>query len=294
LDGGHQTLLSVEYMLYLCYANLTLIDDSDVLQARMMKTAGDVARIFRVDKKTVKTWAHKFRDYLSPTANPPKGNTHLFSQRDLMVLALVAQYWEEEPDYEHTYAMLNRGDQYAEHYVRIAYLNTPLLQEPPDDIDEPRRDTVLLGGMRSSHHALSLHIAEAYKQAGDELVQIALSSDTAYELLYPIFFTYRHAIEVYLKILVPAKDDTHDFSRLINAFKSKYETDFAEWARDRLNELHQIDPTSDAFRYADSKTPPPAAEILLNIRQLRVVVDHLCTGLKNKILDSSIPPAYLL
>src|SRR5689334_4362457 len=113
----------------------------------MMKTAGDVARIFCVDQNTVKMWAHKFRDYLSPTANPPKGNTRLFSQRDLMILALVARYWEEEPDYENIYAMLNSGDQYADHYVRIAYLNTSLFQAPSDHADEPQRDTVVLGGM---------------------------------------------------------------------------------------------------------------------------------------------------
>lgn len=258
-----------------------------------MKTVGDVARIFGVDQKTVKTWIYKFKGYLSSSANPSKGETRRFSQKDLMTLALVARYWEEEPDYEHIYAMLNSGGQYEEYFIRTAYLNTPLFQEPPDDLDEPRRDVVILGGRGNLDRRLSLHIAEAYKGAGDELVKMALSSDTAYELLYPIFFTYRHAIEVYLKILVPTKDDTHDLSRLIDAFRSKYKTEFAEWAKDRLNEFHKIDPTSDTFRYADSKNPLPPEEVMLSIRQLRVVVDHLCTGLKNKILDASIPPAYL-
>jgi hypothetical protein len=258
-----------------------------------MKTVGDVARIFGVDQKIVKTWIHKFQDYLSSYTKPPKGEIRRFSQKDLMTLALVACYWEEEPDYENIYAMLNSGDQYEEQFIRTAYLNTPLFQEPSDDLDEPRRDIVILGGIVNLDRELSLHIAEAYKRAGDELIEVALSFDTAYELLYPILFTYRHAIEVYLKILVPTKDDTHDLSRLIEAFRSRYETEFAEWAKDRLNGFHAIDRTSDTFRYADSRNPLPSEAVKLSIRQLRVVVDHLCTGFKNKVLDASIPPAYL-
>lgn len=258
-----------------------------------MRTVGDVAKIFGVDQQIVKTWAYKFREYLSPTANPAKGVTRSFSQHDLMVLALIAQYWEDEPDYASICTMLNSEDHYNDQYIRIAFLNWPLFQDIPDNLDEPACDTVFLGGMRQAHCELSLEIAEAYKNAGDELVRIALAADAAYEFLYPVFFMYRHAIEVYLKILVPEKNNSHNFSRLTNAFRAKHKTEFAQWAKDRLDEFHMIDPIADTFRYADSRTPLPLNEFTLSIRQLRVVVDHICVGLKNKILDSSIPPAYL-
>lgn len=258
-----------------------------------MCTVGDVAKIFSVDQRTIKTWAYKFREYLSSAANPAKGVARSFSQHDLMVFALVAQYWEDEPDYAHIYAMLNSEEHHNDSYIRIAYLHSPLFQDIPDNLDEPVRDIVFLGGLRPAHRELNLGIAEAYKHAGDELIRIALAADAAYEFLYPIFFMYRHAIEVYLKILVPEKNDTHDFSRLTDAFQAKYKTEFAPWAKDRLDEFHRIDPKADTFRYADSRTPLPLKEFALSLRQLRVVVDHICMGLKNKILDSSIPPIYL-
>lgn len=258
-----------------------------------MEKVGDVAHILGVDQGTIKTWAKKFQDYLSPMANPPKGSTRLFSQADIIVLALVKQYWEEIPDYEDICTKLNSREHYSEEYVRIAYINTSLFQDIPDEFNEDDKGVVVIGGMRKTDSDLNLDIAEAYKNSGDELIRIALAYDTAYELMYPIFFTYRHAIEVYLKILVPTKDDTHDFSRLMNAFRAKYKMEFPKWAKDRLDEFHEIDPTSDTFRYANSKTPLPNDERILNLRQLRVVVDHICTGLKNLILKSSIPPAYL-
>lgn len=258
-----------------------------------MEKVGGVAHILGVDQGTVKTWAKKFEDYLNPMANPPKGGIRLFSQNDIMVLMLIKQCCEETPDYENIYTRLNNREHHSEEYVRIAYLNTSLFQDPPDESEEYNKSMVVIGGMRKTDDDLSLDIAEAYKISGDELVRIALAYDTSYELMYPIFFSYRHAIEVYLKILVPTKDDTHDFSRLMNAFRAKYKRDFPKWAKDRLDEFHNIDSTSDTFRYANSKTPLPTDERILNIRQLRVVVDHLCTGLKNLILKSSIPPTYL-
>lgn len=258
-----------------------------------MCTTGNVAKIFGVNQQTVKTWAYKFSEYLSTTANPAKGVTRSFTQQDLMVFALVAEYWEDEPDYANIYTILNCGDHHNDRYIRIAYLNSPLFQDIPDNLDEPARDIVIVGGMRQTRHELSLEIAEAYKNAGDDLVRTALSANAVYEFRYPIFFMYRHAIEVYLKILVPEKNDTHDFARLTDAFRAKYKTEFAQWAKARLDEFYTIDPIGDTFRYADTRTPLPLNEFALSIRQLRVVVDHICMGLKSKILNSSIPPVYL-
>jgi hypothetical protein len=260
-----------------------------------MMTASEVARIFEVDRDTVKKWAYKFRDYLSSKANPLKGQVRYFTQDDLMVLALVADYWENEPDYENIYAHLNCEDHHSERYVTLAYVNTPIFQDIPDDFEGGEYPALIgFGGWKQEESELSLRIADAYKMAGDQLVTTAISSHTAYELFYPIIFTYRHAIEVYLKILLfPDKyDTTHELSPLIQACENKYGKEFSKWSKDRLYEFEEIDRKSDAFRYADSKTPYPSREMIINLRQLRVVVDHLCTGMKNLALDLDIPPAY--
>ncbi|MBD2465461.1 MerR family transcriptional regulator [Oscillatoria sp. FACHB-1407] len=261
-----------------------------------MLTVSEVAHIFGVDRNTIKKWAYKFRDYLSSKANPSKGEIRYFTQEDLMVLALVSYYWEEEPDYEHIYAHLNSKDHYSDCYVAVAYVNTPIFQDIPDDFEGGEYPALIgFGGWKQDESDLSFRIANAYKIAGDQLVETAISSHTAYELFYPIVFAYRHALEVYLKILLyPNKyEKTHELSPLIHACQIKFGKEFSKWSKDRLYEFEEMDCYSDAFRYADSKTPYPTRETIVNLRQLRVVVDHLCTDMKNLARNINIPPVYL-
>ena len=270
---------------------------------------GKIARIFGTSRNTVKRWAFEFRDYLGNAANPPKGETRTFTQDDVMVLALIADYWEDNPDYENIRAKLNSDDQFEDKYVRTAYLNTPLFQNIPDELDEIQEHIAIIGGIHRAkkdgsfkiaegdYKDQSLAIAEAYKEAGHELVRYTLSDGIAHEMIYPILFMYRHAIEMYFKILLSMKKmkkRDHNFSDLMNEVRARYRMDFsAEWIRDRLDELNRIDPKSDQFRYADSQVSLPEVKLMIDVRQLRVVVDHICTAFKNEIFNSSIPPTYM-
>lgn len=258
-----------------------------------MPTKSYIARLFGVDREVVSSWIHRFQAYLRPDTDRSKDSPRHFSAEDLMVFALVADHWDSDPDYENICAELNSGAQNEDKYRRVAYLHTPLFQTDFESIGESQRGIVLIGGMQQEAPSANLRIAEAYKTAGDELVTLAISSDTAYELAYPILFAYRHALEVYLKLLVPQKDDTHDFTRLIDAFRAKYNTKFAAWAENRLLEFHRMDRWADTFRYAEPKQPLPNDEQFVNLNQLRVVVDHLSSGLRNKVLGSTTPPGYL-
>ncbi|HEY9628095.1 MAG TPA: MerR family transcriptional regulator [Coleofasciculaceae cyanobacterium] len=266
-----------------------------------MTTVGKVARIFRVDRTTIKTWAYKFSKYLS--SSPSKGETRYFTQKDLMVLALIAEEYvhSNEPDYGEICSKLEQGKQYDDCYTRIAYAYTPLFQEYPDEdisyhpayagfspmkfLDKDKNEFRM-----SDHHKreLNLRIASGYRYAGDSLLEEAIKTDYTYELIHPICFNYRHAIEVYLKtLLLPKSYDGHDFLRLVNACKARYKAEFAEWVVDRLTEFDQIDPKSDAFRYADSQSSLHSEEEVVDLRQLRSVVDSLCTGL-DKLINKHI------
>jgi hypothetical protein len=75
-----------------------------------MATISQVARILAVNRDTVKQWTTDFAEHLSLTANPGDGSERQFNEADLRVLALVADFWEDEPDYENINAMLNSGD----------------------------------------------------------------------------------------------------------------------------------------------------------------------------------------
>src|ERR687883_1808995 len=89
-------------------------------------------------------------------------------------------------------------------------LDEPIFQDIPDEITEDWNHGVILGGIVSS----DLLIARAYKSAGDTLVQSALESHEPHEVAYPIFFLYRHALEVYLKLIVKPAKKNHDLKVL--------------------------------------------------------------------------------
>jgi hypothetical protein len=76
----------------------------------------EVARILKVDRDLIKTWAYLFRDYLKPPANPSKGNPRQFCTEDLRVLAYVSMYWEDNPDVESIRCGLNTEDHFEELY----------------------------------------------------------------------------------------------------------------------------------------------------------------------------------
>lgn len=234
--------------------------------------------------KRSQLWISRFQEYLVPDAGRAQNEKRQFFAEDLKVFALVADYWESEPDYENICAKLNCGEQHGEKYTQWAYLHTPLFRTDFDSSMEDRRGIVIVGGMREEPSSASLHIAEAYLSAGNELVERALELDMAHEFAYPIFFMYRHALESFLKLLVPHKNGSHDLEGLIKAIQSKYTAQFAQWAKDRLMEYHDIDRLSDTFRYADAKHPLPETEYYVDFRQLRVLVTELCTALKGKAL----------
>lgn len=269
-----------------------------------MKTAGKVARIFgveEIDKRMIETWAYKFREFLSPS--PAKGQPRYFNQKDLMVFALVAEEYlkNESLNCENICLKLEQGEQYDDRFAKIAYAYTPLFQEHPDEdisfhpayagfspvkfLDEHKNLKMLDYDKRE----LNLRIARGYRDAGDYLVELAIKTDCAYELIHPICFNYRHAIEVHLKILLlPKSYAKHPFSILVNACRERYKTEFAEWAKERLEEFDRIDPQSDAFRYADSQSPLHTEEGVIDLRQLRSVVQSLCTGL-GQLIDKHVP-----
>ena len=200
-----------------------------------MRQVSDLARLFGVDRDTVKKWCYKFSEYLSVTANPPKGQVRFFTDTNLQVLALVYYYWEDEPDYEAIRYRLNAGDHNEDVYLEFVYLNTPIFREPPDDIEEKHEYSIMLNGefLRNP-----VDVARAYKTAGDALVAQAISNHYyPHELDYPIFFNYRHAIELYLKILIgfdvtlsktydsstsSRLKNPHDLSELIDKLEARY------------------------------------------------------------------------
>lgn len=97
----------------------------------------ETARMFAVDRQTIKKWAYIFADYLSSEANPDKGLVSRFTMEDVRVFAYVLMYWEESPDIDYIKIGLNSRSQYE--YDNIEEFITgllPLFRAMPEDIDE--------------------------------------------------------------------------------------------------------------------------------------------------------------
>jgi hypothetical protein len=84
------------------------------------------------------------------------------------------------------------------------------------DLDETWVHGVLIGGMGSEHNQLSL--ASAYAEAAGMLVDAAVASEEAWKVCYPIFYLYRHALELYFKDVLPKHRRDHDLARLVSEY----------------------------------------------------------------------------
>jgi len=116
--------------------------------------------------------------------------------------------------------------------------------------------------------------AISYKEAGDILVKEAINNKKQDMLIYPIIFCYRHFIELILKdfsemiLSYIKKLGINDWSRLENKIEESQTThnikkwleifreglnllkeDIPQEIESTINQFHQIDSTSQRFRY---------------------------------------------
>jgi DNA-binding transcriptional MerR regulator len=242
-----------------------------------MATVSEVARLLDVSQDTVKAWATRFAEYLSLTASTPKGKARQFNEADLRVLALVFEFWDDDPDFENIHAMLNSGEHNEERFVEFARLHTPIFQDVPDEIDETWQHGVLIGGMASRNW---IDVAQSYKRAANSLVTEALKSDETHELDYPIVFLYRHCLKLYLKTMLGGAVEGHLLDKLIEALEKKYGKSLGGWIRDRLWDFHEIDRKSDMFRYPEVVSN---TELWIDFHQIQLVMHRMTEAFERQI-----------
>lgn len=260
-----------------------------------MRTISAIAKIFNVDKLTVKLWCKEFEEYLSSGA-VSKRDLRTFSDDDFLVLSVIYNHWEDEPDYDHIKNCLNSGDQYNEIYLNFLYSETPIFRDPPEELSEDGfgNDYAVMLSHSSEFRRDPIQIARAYKKAGDLLVDFALSHEHPHDLDYPIFFNYRHSLELYLKILTDfnfEKDRGHNLNNLVNALESKYQAKLPDWFQARLDELSRIDPGSFRFRYPDNNKFDVTTKedyIWINLYHLRAVMQMMFSGF-DQLLNNHSP-----
>lgn len=247
----------------------------------MNRNPSQAARILGVDVQQVKSWAWLFKEHLSSQANPPKGTPRAFTESDMLALMHVAMHWEEHPDMENIRSGLNHEDQFDDQYRERLYQHTALLQEPPDELDETWKHGFFLNGGGVDQY---LELARSYKESAETLLDSALKSGDPRDWGYPVLFAYRHALELYLKIIGEIQDPIHSLQNCIRRIESRHGQRIGSPIREWMMELDRIDPFGTAFRYADDKADTlKYAEYWVDFLQFKYamnrvfqLLDHTC------------------
>lgn len=217
----------------------------------MNRNVAQTAKILGVDSAQVKTWAWTFKDFLSGRANPPKGTARAFCDSDVLALSYVCTRWEAEPDMDSIRAGLEDDEHLQKELCEILYLHTPILQEPPEDLDETWRHGFLLCGAGGLEF---LELARNYRYVAENLLETALGSGEPLDFAYPVLFAYRHTLEFYLKIIGEIGELTHSLARCVALVEKHHEKKIGWPIRGWIIELDQMDPGGTAFRYADAES----------------------------------------
>jgi hypothetical protein len=214
----------------------------------MSRGVAQAARVLGVDGALVKRWAWLFKDYLSSAANPAKGTPRSFTDGDMLVLLYVGNDWEDDPDIEAIKIGLNVENHLEDPFREHLYWHTPLLQEPPPDLDETWRHGILLvGGGRYERFEL----ARNYRGVAKSMLEAALREGDLQHSAYPVLFAYRHTLELYLKTIGEIDLDTHSLKKCIELVEKRHCKKIPDPIRKWILELDRIDPGGTAFRYDD-------------------------------------------
>jgi hypothetical protein len=244
-------------------------------------TVGDAARIFKVEKDLIKTWAYKFSEYLHSKANPSKGESREFQLEDIRVMAYIFMYWEADPDIENIKFGLNSNSHY-EHDMITNLLTevTPLFIELPETIDETWQHGVVFGGF--AEFSDTFQLANSYKLAGDRLMDIALKNEEGQELMCPAVYNYRHAIELYLKAITGKYKQSHDLLYLLARFKDLSTVQFnvapPQWFEDIIVAFADFDPGGTTFRYGGKFSKD---EVFIDFVHLKTQMGWLSKSFQN-------------
>jgi hypothetical protein len=233
----------------------------------------------------VKAWAWSFKKHLSGQANPTKGCPRAFTDSDVLALMYVYMRSDGGDDIEEIRAGLDREDQYADQYRDLLYAHTPILQEPPDDLDETWRHGILLNGGGVDGY---LALARNYRESADALLDSALKSGEPRDWGYPVLFAYRHTLELYLKIIGEADERTHSLKECVRLIETRHGERLPSPAREWIIELDKIDPAGTAFRYVDDQAQTlKYAEFWVDFVQFKFAMTRVFRMLDQAILHAA-------
>ena len=240
-----------------------------------------VSKLFDVETSIIKKWAQTFPEYLSSGANPTRGNQRHFEINDIRVMAYINHYWEDHPDIENIKMGLNSDSHFDDGPIDYLILKiSPFVFDYHDQIDESWKHGVLFGGL--SELGDTFYLANSYKLAGDNLIDIALNNQEPWELFCPAVYNYRHATELYLKAVLSSFKQTHNLNILYDKFKNRikkeYNQDCPDWLTNIIQTFDTFDPYGTSFRYGGNIN---SNEVFIDFIQMKTVMGLMAVLFSN-------------
>ncbi len=225
--------------------------DTVITAKKMNHGVAEAARILGSDVQQVKTWAWAYKANLSDEANPDKGKARSFNDADVLALMYIFDRSGLGEPAEEIRAGLDCRDHYDDHrYRELLYAHTPILQEPPDGLDETWRHGILLAGGSADGF---LGLARNYRMCAEALLEAALKSGEPRDWGFPVLFAYRHTLELYLKIIGEIDSHIHSLRECVLLVEKRHGERLPSRTREWIIEMDEVDPDGTAFRYADDE-----------------------------------------
>jgi DNA-binding transcriptional MerR regulator len=249
----------------------------------MLRTVSQTARLTGVDRDQVKDWAWEYRNWLTPGANPPKGSVRQFTDEDALKMVFIVDRWAAGANAEEIAEMLEREDYLEDHFREHLYLHTPLFQEIPDELDGTWRH----GCIYTPSFFTPFELARNYRWCANELLELALKQDATLDLRSPVLFAYRHALELYLKVLGEVDEQTHSLNRCLALVERRVGGKIRDPHRSWILELDRMDPGGISFRYNMDDAPQGLGtdEMWIDFHQVKFAMDKLLGDLDMAILN---------
>jgi hypothetical protein len=251
----------------------------------MIRGVAEASKIVGVDKQQIKNWSYLFREYLSKNANQGQGKKRQYNEKDILILLYVSYYWEETPDMESIKIGLDSEDYYEDLFIQELYRHTPLLQNEIPEVDEPYRHGLL---MSPTVYQEPLEVARSYRYAAEILWQKAMDSGEPGLECYPMLFTYRHTLELYLKILGCIEEYTHNLLKCMKILEKYHQIEIPVRLREWIETLHLMDSKSTTHRYAQSNTNFNMDDRWLDLNHFKYAMDTLFNALDFAVLKSGV------
>jgi DNA-binding transcriptional MerR regulator len=248
----------------------------------MLRTASQIAELTHANRDQVKDWAWEYKNWLSPEANPPKGSVRHFTDEDALKMVFIVDRWVAGANSEEIAEMLEQEEHWEDRFREQLYMHTPLFQEVPDGLDESWRH----GCLYTPSFFTPLELARNYRWCADELLEMALKQDATLDLRSPVLFAYRHALELYLKILGRVDDQTHSLARCLGAVERRAHHKMRDPHRAWILELDAMDPGGTSFRYNVDDAPDGLGdELWIDFNHVKFAMNKLLGDLDMAILN---------